>query len=90
VVGHRTDTVCVLPNEIFRLTVQYSQESPFEIETMWLIVRGVQLLCLPGSNAGQLLQALTTDAVDDHDSLAIAKRAMLSEAMKELNMLNAR
>lgn len=81
-----TDAVlCVLPNEIIRLTFQRSSENASEIESLWLLVRGVQLLYLPGSDGGQVLLALAADANDDCEALAHAKRSALAETMKVLN-----
>jgi hypothetical protein len=85
-----TDSVlCVLPKEIVRLTIQRVPECPAEIESLWLIVRGVQLMCLPGSNSGELLRVLAASAVDDYETLARAKRSALDEAMNALNRSNS-
>lgn len=81
------DVLCVLPNEIVRLTVQHAADREAEIESMWLLVRGVQLLCLPGSDAGQVLLALLEDATDDRGALAEVKRCAADEAMKNLQRL---
>lgn len=81
-----TDAVlCVLPKEIVRLTFQRTPGSVSEIESMWLLVRGVQLLYLPESDSGQVLLALAADAKDDREALTNAKRTALAEVMKVLN-----
>ncbi|MEO7799111.1 MAG: hypothetical protein ABIY47_15460 [Opitutaceae bacterium] len=76
--------LCVLPNEIVRLTIQRVAGNPSEIESMWLLLRGVQLLYLPGSDAGQILLALAAEAEDDREALANAKRVVIDQVMKVL------